>query len=320
MHGSLGASRVWSPPRFPPPGLADIEPTPKPVLHDISIVIPTLGRTLLEHTLASILGGNAWPARIVVVHQGNEPRVQEFLDVVERAGIETRHLTFPPLGKSAAVNRGIEQIDTHLVAVTDDDCVVAPDWLTQMRDGLRAHPGAIVSGPVEPIGDEPAIPHVWSRMVAVQTRPSLVYDQWSGGNSGMSLQTYRTVGPFDEDGRLALAEDTEFAYRALRSGASVVYLPDVLVWHHTWRDDGQREGQLRGYARSHGAFYGKHIRRMDLFLALRAALHLGRATLRWVTGRVRGDREVAVYGRVYAIHLVPGIVAGLRKGREKVMK
>ena len=48
-----------------------IEFESKPVLDDISIVIPTLGRDILEQSLFWIVSGNAWPSCLIVVEQGS---------------------------------------------------------------------------------------------------------------------------------------------------------------------------------------------------------------------------------------------------------
>jgi GT2 family glycosyltransferase len=109
-------------------------------------------------------------------------------------------------------------------------------------------------------------------------------------------------------------EDGEFAYRALRAGVAIVYAPDVVVTHLGWRDEAQRGDQYASYARSQGAFYGKYSRRGDAFIALRAGVHLLRASRRWALGVVRREPEMARIGRAYALGLIPGIVAGWRSG------
>jgi hypothetical protein len=70
----------------------------------------------------------------------------------------------------------------------------------------------------------------------------------------------------------------------------------------------------KDYARSHGGFYGKHLRKGDWFIALRAVIHHLRALRRWMRGVVFGDREMVLIGRAYFTGLLPGIIAGLRNG------
>ena len=43
------------------------------------------------------------------------------------------------------------------------------------------------------------------------------------------------------------------------------YEPDVVLAHFGWRNAGKRVEQYRHYALSHGGFYGKYLRRGELF-------------------------------------------------------
>ena len=130
---------------------------------------------------------------------------------------------------------------------------------------------------------------------------------------GTSAAVIVHVGLFDEDTRLRTAEDGEWSYRALRAGIPIIYAPDVTVQHFGWRDEGKRSEQYKDYARSHGGFYGKYLRKGDWFIALRAMLHHLRALHRWLRGLIIGDQELVVYGRAYFINLLPGIIAGLQR-------
>jgi GT2 family glycosyltransferase len=134
----------------------------------------------------------------------------------------------------------------------------------------------------------------------------------SGGNMGTSLAIFKKVGLFEEDPVMATAEDAEWSYRALRRGVSLRYEPEIIVTHFGWRDTRKRMEQYRHYALSHGGFYGKYLRRGDLFIVARAMGHFGRALLRWVRGTMKGDAELAMVGKAYCFYLLPGILAGMR--------
>jgi GT2 family glycosyltransferase len=295
------------------PSLTAAALDPRPVLDRISVVIPTLGRPILEACLAEMGAGDSWPARIIVVDQGASERVRGWLDSADSAGLRTEYVASDQHGRAAGVNRGLERVRTPLVAVTDDDCLVERDWLRRMVASLDEHAGGIVSGRVEAAGEEEVVAVVPSLKPAVYDRPGLRFDPMSGGNMGVAMEIVHRVGPFDEDSSLRTAEDCDWSYRALRLGVPIVYAPEVCVRHWGWRGEDQRERQYRSYARSHGGFYGKYLRRGDGFIALRAGLHLMRASRRWVRGTLTGDREQALRGRAYLTGLFPGIVDGLRR-------
>ncbi len=288
-----------------------IEFEPKPVLNDISIVIPTLGRDILEQGLFWILVGNAWPGCLIIVEQGSNPKVAEWLKRVQEIGVHVKHILSNQRGRSAGINRGLEQTNTQFVAITDDDCFVGADWLMNMATRLRLSPETVITGRVEAAGED-MIVVVTSTAPSVQSRPRLKFDSMSGGNMGTSLEVFRKVDLFEEDPVMATAEDAEWAYRALRKEITLRYEPDVVVAHYGWRDIDKRIEQYRNYARSHGGFYGKYLRRGDLFILARALSHFIRALRRWIDGKLKGDLDHALIGRAYCTNLPLGILAGLR--------
>ena len=283
----------------------------KPLLNDISLVIPTLGRPILEECLYWILRGSTWPACLIVVEQGSTRDVAGWLERVRHIGIPVKHILSTQRGRSAGINRGLEQTHTRFVAITDDDCFVQEDWLSSMATQLQQHPHAVITGRVEAAGEDMVVV-VTSPTPSVQDRPRLKFDSMSGGNMGTSLDIFRKVGLFEEDPVMATAEDAEWAYRALRRGVCIRYEPDVVLAHFGWRDKGKRVEQYRDYALSHGGFYGKYLRRGDLFMLARAAGHFGRALRRWVRGTIARDPELAMLGKAYSLNLLPGIRAGMR--------
>jgi GT2 family glycosyltransferase len=279
-----------------------IEFEPKPVLDDISIVIPTIGRPILEQCLFWILLGSAWPACLIVVEQGSSKNVASWLSYVQALGIRVKHIHSNEHGRSAGINRGLEQVDTRFVAITDDDCFVEHDWLINMANKLRLNPDGVITGRVEAAGKNVIV-------VVTATRP---FDSMSGGNMATSLAVFRKVGLFEEDPVMATAEDAEWAYRALRKGIPIRFEPEVAVAHFGWRDLEERDEQYHHYALSHGGFYGKYLRHSDLFILLRSFVHLGRSFRRWIYGKIAGDAESALNGKAYFWGLLPGIVNGLR--------
>ena len=279
---------------------------------DITVVIPTLGREILRQVLDALERGRVWPARVIVVDQGQCGEISAMLDAVKTRSFDTLWIPSQQTGRAAGVNRGIERATSRFVAITDDDCVPQDDWIERTMEWFKKHPEAILTGRVEAGEGAGVVSLVTDRRPRVQRRPALRFDRLSGGNMAASKAVLDRLGGLDEDQCLRTAEDGEFAYRALRAGVPIVYAPDVVVRHLGWRDEHQRSAQYASYARSQGGFYGKYLRRGDLFIALRTSVHLMRAVRRWILGALRGDREIACNGRAYVVGLLPGIRAGWR--------
>ena len=299
--------------RYRPP-LSESPLLPRPSLDDLTLVIPTLGRPILEESLEAIATGDVWPAEIILVDQGSSAEVAAWVRQLQGAGLKVQHLRSAERGRARGVNRGIEQVSTRFFAVTDDDCLAEPDWLSAMAARLRSAPGTIITGRVEAEGESEVVALMTSRTPVTYTRPRLKHDSMSGGNMGAAREVINRVGPLDEDPALAAAEDCEYSYRALRAGIPITYAPEVVVRHVGWRDPTQRAAQYEVYGRSLAGFLGKYIRRGDAFIGLRLVIHTFRALRRWLRGLLTGDHEAMLNGRGYVRGLLPGLRAGWRSG------
>nr|AFI78753.1 glycosyl transferase [uncultured bacterium ws198A12] len=286
--------------------------TSRAIDREITVVIPTIGRPILEQCLAAITGGDSLPGRIIVVDQSSSIAIGDMLQPAAALGIETTHMRSDERGRSAGLNRGLAQVTSRFAAITDDDCLADSTWISALGKHLREHPGRVFTGQVTTAGDERVLGTVLTTERSIANRPAIRFDKLSGGNLGLAIDVVRQVGLFDEDPCVRYSEDGEWAYRALRQHVEIAFVPDVIVCHVGWRKEGQRLEQYRGYAHSHAAFFGKHLRRGDAFMLLRASTHLLRAVRRWLSGAVRGDRELAANGRSYVLQFFRGLFAGLR--------
>jgi GT2 family glycosyltransferase len=267
---------------------------------------------MLRQCLDSIASGQLLPHSIIVVDQSSNAEIRDWMEPLTRLGVKVRHLLSSQTGRAAGVNRGIEAVGTKYFAITDDDCQVAPDWLLNMQKYLEDNPGSVITGRVEAGCEQPVGIVVTSMQPARYERPRLKYDSLCGGNMATSLTVIRRVGLLDEDAALRCSEDGEWAYRALRAGTPIIYAPDVVISHYGWRDTDEREEQYRVYATSHGAFYGKYLRRGDLFIAMRAMVHYLRALRRFIRGALMRNTEEVLIARAYLVWLIPGAITGFR--------
>jgi GT2 family glycosyltransferase len=282
--------------------------------HELTVLIPTLGRSMLRGTLEALAQGSVWPAEVIVVDQGRREELASMAAEFTASGLPVTWIPSQRTGRSAGLNDGMSRVRTVYTAITDDDCVPAPDWLDVIVRELLQRPDAILTGRVEAGGEEPVLSVVTRIETAEQRKPSLRFDRLSGGNMAIATSLARRLGPFQEAACMRTAEDAEFAYRALRADVPIRYTAHMVVTHHGWRDPAQRSLQYRDYGLSQGGFYGLYLRRGDLFIALRASIHLLRSLKRWLIGSLRKHDELAANGRAYVMGLLPGIVAGWRAG------
>src|SRR5919204_5616999 len=104
--------------------------TRSPAVTDVTVVLPTLGRSpFFSEALESALGEK--PAEVLVVEDGGERIDKEALS-------GARVLRQAHAGRSVARNHGVEAARTTFVAFLDDDDVVLPGRLERQAAVLRA--------------------------------------------------------------------------------------------------------------------------------------------------------------------------------------
>lgn len=288
-----------------------------PVLHDVTVLIPTLGRPVLERALRALEAGSAWPTEVVVVDQSLEGHARPLAEAVSACGLPIRWVPCAGRGRALGLNTGLGLIDTDWILITDDDCLPDPQWLVSMHRRLVGLPTGLVTGRV---GSEPGavqLSVVMRERASLQRRPALRFDCLSGGNMGAHRDTLSSIGPFTTLQVMRYSEDGDYAYRALRAGVPILYAPECKVTHLAWRDAAARQNQYRDYSESQAGFLGYHAREGDPIIWLRTIVHLVRSAKRWLFSALLGRREQALNGRYYVIGFFSGFCAGWQAGAPK---
>ncbi|HEV8337653.1 MAG TPA: glycosyltransferase family A protein [Candidatus Polarisedimenticolia bacterium] len=280
----------------------------------ISVLIATADRPeLLEDCLRCLRASTFQDAEVLVLDQSRAPVPPPALNDSD-GGPRVRHVLCPRRGKSAALNVGISLARGSLLAFTDDDCRVAPDWLEVMAVALEQGERLVLTGRVlagETEGETAAAaPSLRDDAAERIYRQPASRDVLFGNNMAIPAEILRRVGPFDEalgPGTPApAAEDNDLGYRLLKAGIPIRYLPAMVVVHRSWRGEREQVGLYLGYGLGQGAFYRKHLARRDLHMLSRMARSL------WSAGRDAGG--AVLLGRPYDFRASTAFASGLLKG------
>ena len=208
---------------------------------------------------------------IVIVQGGAAAAVAEAVEREVPRG-RARVISQDGKGLSRARNVAIRMADGDVIAMTDDDCEAAPDWLSVLVDQFVAFPrvgivgGAVVAPPagVRGPGNCPACqPDEVMYEPAAQPGGAPPGFRWIGANFAFRRHTAELVGEFDEllgaGAHFPVAEEIDFMRRAEGLGIPMLTTP-IAVVHHTfgWRYGVAAVWRLQGnYARGNGAYAGK---------------------------------------------------------------
>lgn len=197
----------------------------------ISIVVPTRNRAgRLRALLASLAQQRAAPPfEVIVVDNGSQDDTLAAVaeaDASVDAHVRAIHLP-QPMGPAIARNRGWRSARGELVVFTDDDVVAQPGWLAAIAAAHARDPEAVVQGRTDPD------PREIDRLSAfTRSQQASGPGPWfQTCNIAYPRALLERLGGFDESFWEAAGEDTDLGWRAVESGARVVYEPAALNWH-----------------------------------------------------------------------------------------
>jgi GT2 family glycosyltransferase len=243
----------------------------EPGLPPVTVVIATRNRGDSVVTAIKSILCNDYPSfELLIVDQSEN-------DLTEKA--VRPYLTDPRFGylKTATHGLGIShnlavsRATTEIIAITDDDCEVAPDWICQMVRAFGQNPRlGMVFGNVVPNPRYDAstgyIPHFMRHDSYLLTglNCELIQGLGIGACMGVRRSAWEKVQGFDEmlgpGAPLGSLEDRDIAIRMLAAGFSVVHAPSVSVIHSGFRYNRElRKMAFRDWL-GFGSSYAKYLK------------------------------------------------------------
>jgi GT2 family glycosyltransferase len=243
-----------------------------------TVVIATRERPQeLQRALESVLRLNYPDLDVVVVDNDPQTDATTRLIRTEFAGTRIRYVREDQRGLAAAHNRGISISTGEILAFTDDDVVVDPDWLAHLAEGftLTDSVGA-VTGLIHPAelrtrtqalleqhggytkGFSPRVFDLRDQRPDDPLYPFTAGQFGSGANMAFDAATLRDLGGFDPSmgtGTPARGGDDLVAlFAVVASGRRLVYQPAAVVHHFHRSEAPALSRQAFGYGVGLGAY------------------------------------------------------------------
>ncbi len=206
--------------------MADSNTNPK-----VSVVVPVYnGCRTISETVRHVLGQSLPPHEVIVVDDGSTDGT---LAVLRGFGEKIIVLTQPNGGPASARNYGIRVATSEFVAMTDSDCLPAPDWLSNILKGFDSPRVAGVGGTVK--GVDKNLISVYVDIIhlldPVQSAEGEVRDLVTA-NACFRRDALLEAGLFDERFRKPGCEDTELSWKLRNLGYQLKTVADAVVLHY----------------------------------------------------------------------------------------
>lgn len=190
----------------------------------ISIVVTVRNEERHLAALLDSLRKQEPPFEIVLVDAFSEDRTWEIAQDFAQKHPELLRAFQRKGHRGDGRNAGVELARGALVAFTDGDCEVDPQWLHELRRGFETAP--VVAG--KTVVEGPEAFRSLERVAIIQRGMDVTYPSC---NLGYQRDLFRRLGGFD--GRFITAEDIDLNLRAVRAGATLLHVPEAIVRHHT---------------------------------------------------------------------------------------
>ena len=267
-------------------GLVDAARTPKPALGAvarafaeapfpeaerqtwprISVVVCAYNEAATIDECLTSLENLSYPDyEIILVNDGSRDATG---DIARRhASVEV--LDIPNGGLSAARNVGLERAAGEIVAYTDGDVRVDPDWLTHLVRPFLTSDVVGAGGPNLVPADDPPMAQCIARAPGSPTQVMLddrIAEHVPGCNMAFRREALLAVGGFNPI-YLRAGDDVDICWRLQARGWKIGFAPSALVWHRHraslrayWRQQvGYGEGESWLKPHHPDQFQGLHI-------------------------------------------------------------
>ena len=212
------------------------------------------------------------PWELIIVDNGSVDEtaalVQQF---IESARVSTTYVFEPRLGKSNALNTAIDIARGEILAFTDDDCYVAPDFLNCVRSAFEDPTVGYITGRImlhDPT-DYPVTINETTGPLTFPARSFLSVGTVQGANMAFRREVLSGIGGFDPQlgpGTQFVCEDVDVAGRASATGWKGRYCPEVIVRHHHGRKAADIPRLMKLYGWGAGAYHMKLLLKGHEFL------------------------------------------------------
>lgn len=210
---------------------------------EVSVVVCTFNRAdELGAALDAVLGQcDAPPHEVIVADNNSTDRTREVIETRARSSPHLRYVFERRQGLPYARNAGIAAARAPIVAFTDDDILVAADWVASIARAFARFPEADMIGgrvlPRWPGGRPPS----W--LTPKQLAPLALQDKGDapivvdrdnaapcliGANFAFRRSAFEKAGVFDSE--YTRTQDREIQLRLWKAGGKGIYVPDIVTY------------------------------------------------------------------------------------------
>jgi GT2 family glycosyltransferase len=305
-----------------------------------------LGQTIT--TLNQITASHAWEA--LLVDNASVDDTAAVMQAAAQANPHLRSLLCAQIGLGAAREFARTYAKGRILAFTDDDCLIAPDYVDQLVHAFDRYPDAGVIGGWIGLFNPDHLPLTIDERTEVARHEPYSFVRpgaFHGANLSFRTDVLDRAGGFDPGlgaGTPFPCEDIEAVARVVAHGYAAVFDPQPRVHHNHGRTTADLSKVMAAYSAGRGAYYANRLTdpvtqapcRAAWLSAAAASVYFADVAFVWqesvfacryaqrhlplrrrITVFVMAARVIAAAGTSWMKHLVGRLLGGKRPTRDR---
>lgn len=205
----------------------------------ISVVMPVYNEAAnIISTLEALYSNTVLPDEVIVADGGSTDNT---VQLIKERFPQATVINNPEKNAAAGRNEGIKKAHGDVIAFTDGDCIVDKHWIENISKAFSEHE---IDGLGGKVLIAPPINHIeeywgnlaWKLIMNFGDEPYIVdrcklNDAFVTANCAYKRSLLVKVKGFN-NWFANNAEDVDLCWRAIRSGARLMYIPDVQIYAH----------------------------------------------------------------------------------------
>jgi GT2 family glycosyltransferase len=229
----------------------------------ISVIIPTFNRDdKIILCLESLFNQKTKPTEIIILDQNIE-KLPLLTKYINSHPCNIRYLKSSTRNKSTSINKIVNTATGDILAFTDDDCIITPNWISEIYTVFTINPKiSCITGNTYPYRNilkkscQPTI----STKKYIFTKPIYHTFIGFGNNFAIRKSVFKSVGLFKNwlgPGSIGLAaEDGELFIRLLKHNYKILHDPNIVIYHNKNSNTNDLKQQNLRYTCGEMACYG----------------------------------------------------------------
>lgn len=201
-----------------------------------SAIIPVFNRPAEVDDLLKSLGRQTFTDfEVLIVEDGSDRDCRKVVDKY-RDSVNVHYFYKDNSGPGDTRNYGMSQANGEYLLFFDSDCIIPPDYFSNLHKSLSQHPVDAFGGPDRSSGAfsdiQKAINFTMTSMLTTGgvrgNKKSLDNYQPRSFNMGLKRAVYENIGGFTD---IHPGEDPDLSFRIIDAGYKVRFIPEAYVYH-----------------------------------------------------------------------------------------